>query len=259
MKKRMSGLAILIGVFCITVLMTNAVSDSIIALKATFDIYVNDEEYKGENPPIVIEGRTYLPLRAIGDVLGIEVEWNQELRRVEVARPSGEEIIQDKEEIPSGPLGYDVIPEIRDVKFSKYDAIDLDVADVSATKGSTIEIPVSLKYLPQGGIFRADFELLYDRDILEVESVRGGKLLLGDDSGLSHAGRNGIVNIKFDSFSARRQPITSEGEFVIIKVKIKDNAPEGKSAIRLSHGGYFEDQHFAALSVWYIPGIITIK
>lgn len=258
MKKRISALAILITILCATVLMTNAVSNSIIALKATFDIYVNNVKYQGENPPLVIEGRTYLPLRALGDVLGIDVEWNQELRRVEVARPSEEEIVLE-DEIPSGPLGYDIIPEIRDVKFSKFDVIDLEVGDVSGTKGSTIEFPVSLGYMPKGGIFRTDFELLYDRDVLEIESVRAGKLLSGDSSGLSHRGKNGIVNIKFDSFSAKRQPVTSEGEFVIITAKIKENAPEGKTAIRLSQGGYFEDQHFAALSVWYIPGIITIK
>jgi hypothetical protein len=35
----------------------------------------------------VIDGRTYLPLKAIGDVLGVEIKWNEELFRVEISRP----------------------------------------------------------------------------------------------------------------------------------------------------------------------------
>ena len=54
------------------------------AQEATFNIYVEGEEFKSENPPLVIEGRTYLPLRAIGEALGINVEWNGEERRVEI-------------------------------------------------------------------------------------------------------------------------------------------------------------------------------
>jgi len=34
---------------------------------------------------VAINGRTYLPLKAIGDVLGVDVVWNEGLRRVEVA------------------------------------------------------------------------------------------------------------------------------------------------------------------------------
>ena len=63
-----------------------AVANSFTALPATFNIYVEGEEFKSENPPLVIEGRTYLPLRAIGEALGINVDWNEELRRVEISK-----------------------------------------------------------------------------------------------------------------------------------------------------------------------------
>lgn len=258
MKKRMSALAIIVAVICASILIVSAATESIIALIATFDIYVNGEKYQGENPPIVIEGRTYLPLRAIGEVLGIEVEWNQSLRRVEVARPT--EITEKEEEIPAAPpSGYGIIPEIREVKFSKYNPIDLKVGSLTAKRGSTVEIPVSLGYIPLGGIFKADFELLYDRDVMEVETIKPGKLLSGNDAGLSYRGRNGIVNITFNSNAGKRPSISSDGEFVVITAKIKDNAPKGKTGIRLSNGGYFEDQQFAALWVWYVPGIITVE
>jgi hypothetical protein len=60
------------------------------AQQATFDIYVKGEKFISENPPVVIGGRTYLPLRAIGEALGVNVEWNGEARRVEIK--TGEEI-----------------------------------------------------------------------------------------------------------------------------------------------------------------------
>ena len=56
------------------------------AQRATFDIYVKGEKFISENPPVVIEGRTYLPLRDIGEALGVSVEWNDTERRVEIGK-----------------------------------------------------------------------------------------------------------------------------------------------------------------------------
>ena len=56
------------------------------AQQATFDIYVKGEKFVSENPPAVIEGRTYLPLRDIGEALGVSVEWNGTERKVEIGK-----------------------------------------------------------------------------------------------------------------------------------------------------------------------------
>src|SRR5690606_41411366 len=69
--------SMVVGVFA-------ANSDIFTAQRATFDIYVADEKFQPENPALVVEGRTYLPLRATGEALGIEVIWNGDLRRVEI-------------------------------------------------------------------------------------------------------------------------------------------------------------------------------
>lgn len=60
------------------------------AQEATFDVYVEGQKFESENPAIVVDGRTYLPLRAIGEALGVNVEWNGEERRVEIK--TGKEI-----------------------------------------------------------------------------------------------------------------------------------------------------------------------
>jgi len=84
MKKVILG--ILIG-FTMAIAFTSfANSDFLTAQKATFDIEVSGKKFEGENPPVVIEGRTYLPLRDIGEALGVSVEWNGTERKVEIGK-----------------------------------------------------------------------------------------------------------------------------------------------------------------------------
>lgn len=54
------------------------------ATKATFKVMVRGEVFNSKNPPIVVEGRTFLPLRVLGDALGVKVDWNEKLRQAEV-------------------------------------------------------------------------------------------------------------------------------------------------------------------------------
>lgn len=55
-----------------------------VAQPATFKVMVNGKEFVSDPPALVVEGRTYLPLRAMGDALGVPVEWNADLNRAEV-------------------------------------------------------------------------------------------------------------------------------------------------------------------------------
>lgn len=82
MKKVILG--ILIG-FTMAIAFTSfANSDFLTAQKATFGIFVEGEKFEGENPPVVIEGRTYLALRDTAEALNIEVYWNGDERKVEI-------------------------------------------------------------------------------------------------------------------------------------------------------------------------------
>jgi len=53
---------------------------------APFKIYVDGSEFKPDPAPVVINDRTYLPLRAMGDALGVPVNWNESKRQVEVGK-----------------------------------------------------------------------------------------------------------------------------------------------------------------------------
>lgn len=80
MKKFLSGL--FLGAIVFTSIGVFAVS--YVAEPATFKIMVNGEEFVADPGAMVINGSTYLPLRAIGKALGVPVEWNAELGQAEV-------------------------------------------------------------------------------------------------------------------------------------------------------------------------------
>ncbi|KNY26408.1 copper amine oxidase N-terminal domain-containing protein [Pseudobacteroides cellulosolvens] len=82
MKRLLSGLVI--GGILSTCIFANAGPTNWTATKALFKVMVRGQEYVSETPPIVIESRTYLPLRAMGNVLGVSVEWNDKLKQAEV-------------------------------------------------------------------------------------------------------------------------------------------------------------------------------
>lgn len=63
-----------IGVFAVTY----------VANPVDFKVFVNGKEFVSDPPALEVEGRTYLPLRAMGEALGVPVEWNEELRQAEV-------------------------------------------------------------------------------------------------------------------------------------------------------------------------------
>ena len=61
--------------------------NTFVATKAGFKILVNGTEYTNQDKPVVvINGSTYMPLRALGEVLGVKVNWNADKKIVEVGK-----------------------------------------------------------------------------------------------------------------------------------------------------------------------------
>lgn len=83
MKKFISG--VLTGVILSS---TFAFAAQYVANSANFKVLVNGKEFTSDPPALVVEGRTYLPLRAIGEALNVPVNWNEDLRQAEVGNMS---------------------------------------------------------------------------------------------------------------------------------------------------------------------------
>lgn len=74
--------------------MLGVVAVSYVANPLEYKVLVNGKEFTSDPPPLEVDGRTYLPLRAMGDALGVPVNWNEELRQAEV----GESTYYEKKE-----------------------------------------------------------------------------------------------------------------------------------------------------------------
>ncbi len=89
MLKRLKDLTIgaLIGalLFGIVPTIANTIK-TFVAEEATFPILVDGQKVELDMPAVTIEGRTYLPLRALGSILGVKVDWNDEKRQAEIIK-----------------------------------------------------------------------------------------------------------------------------------------------------------------------------
>ncbi len=96
MKKFILGLVLGALIFSVA----GVFAASYVADVAGFKVLVNGKEFVSDPPALVVEGRTYLPLRAMGDALGVPVNWNAELGQAEVGitpqTGEGTGIIDDK-------------------------------------------------------------------------------------------------------------------------------------------------------------------
>lgn len=86
MKKILIGF--LVGSMISLTTLAYADGETFTAIKAGFKVLVNGEELKTDKPIVVIDGSTYLPLRAIGDSLNTKIVWNNDLKQVEVGEPT---------------------------------------------------------------------------------------------------------------------------------------------------------------------------
>lgn len=55
------------------------------------DMTKNDETYSFDVSPIIEDGRTLVPIRAISDMLGLDVEWNEKNKTVTITTPQDDE------------------------------------------------------------------------------------------------------------------------------------------------------------------------
>jgi hypothetical protein len=76
MKKLITG--IIIGVM----LVTPSMAENVDVIMNKIKITVNNQQVEGDN--ILVNGRTFVPLRAIGEMLGKEVIWNADINTASI-------------------------------------------------------------------------------------------------------------------------------------------------------------------------------
>jgi len=92
MKKALfiSGLVIT-GTVCLLNSASIAKSIEYLLTPAGYPIYIEGKEFKNTDLPILnYEGNTYVPLKAVGDLTGVDVKWNEKAKKVEIQKKSAE-------------------------------------------------------------------------------------------------------------------------------------------------------------------------
>jgi len=85
MKKMIAG----IGIGLLIGITGTGIASQYIVEDAKFPILVNGKEFKTDKHIVTIDGSTYMPLRAIGEALGVKVNWNEDKNRVEIGETTG--------------------------------------------------------------------------------------------------------------------------------------------------------------------------
>jgi hypothetical protein len=114
-----------------------AFAASYVAEPASFKVLVNGKEFVSDPPALVVEGRTYLPLRAMGDALGVPVVWNAELNQAEVGTTNTSttaNVIKTNDHWKMTYTGYKECTEVGYSKASdgkKFVIVNLEVENIS--------------------------------------------------------------------------------------------------------------------------------
>ena len=126
------------------------------------DMTKNDETYSFDVSPIIEDGRTLVPIRAISDMLGLDVEWNEKNNTVTITTPQ-----DDEDESWKNNTG----------------TVDLDNVEVT---GDGISVSDNIITISKGGDFEVTGTL--DDGQIVIDTEEKVKLRL---SGMSLTNKNG--------------------------------------------------------------------
>lgn len=177
------------------------------AYKATFKVMVRGSEFISENPPIVVEGRTYLPLRALGDALGVPVEWNADLKQAEVDMKSTATPTPQTTPKPSAtPL------------------VKTKIGTIDAKAATTIDIPIKISFDESKALNTFDVALAFDGDVFEFVDIKPGDIITNPGTNFegNHVPDGNLVKILFLNYDLEDAGlIKKSGDIATLRLKAK--------------------------------------
>jgi hypothetical protein len=81
-KLTICGFIVVISLTVLVTIASASNAESLSAYVAQFSVVVNGEERDFENPIVTINDRTYIPLREVGELFGMDVEWDGENQKI---------------------------------------------------------------------------------------------------------------------------------------------------------------------------------
>lgn len=192
MKKKLTlVLAVVVAVssFAVGAMSKNIVEKIEAELRGDFTVYVDGKkqifrDVEGKIvDPILYEGTTYLPVRAIGELMGKTVYWYQDEKKIELVENNAEEpLVKDADVIVDGTDKKDKVKEEKPAKEEKLtdevkvtleeaksivlDKADLKEKDVTFTKAK-------LEKDDGRWVYEIDFKTDETRYDSEVDAIEG--------------------------------------------------------------------------------------
>ncbi|MBR5536086.1 MAG: PepSY domain-containing protein [Clostridia bacterium] len=192
MKKKLS--LVLAGVIAISSFAVGAMSKSLVEkidaeLRGDFTVVIDGKKQTFRDvegkivDPILYEGTTYLPIRAIGEIMGKTVYWYQDEKRIELVEPADKEsLVKDADVIVESDNKKDKVKEEKPVKNEKVKAeaeVSLEEAKkIALDKAGLKEADVvftkaKLDYDDGRAYYEIDFKTDEARYDTEVDAVTG--------------------------------------------------------------------------------------
>lgn len=216
-----------------------AAAVSYVANPVDFKVLVNGKEFVSDPPALEVEGRTYLPLRAMGEALGVPVVWNEELRQAEVGNSAP--VAAENQYSRNNPAPLNTVQTY----ISESDWLETDNYTVSVRVMETIRGEEAMKMLKDANMFNSEpddgYEYVLAKIAFSVLSVK-------NDNAFT------IQQYKFSSFSSNNEEIPRvsvvkpkpelEGKLYAggntegwIAVMVKKDDPAPKLAYGLDYNG----------------------
>jgi len=83
------------GLLTSTIAFANPIQQFILQ-KSEYPMLINGNAFKSDSPILNYEGKTYIPLKDVGNLLQCNVKWDSELKRIEISKEVNKEVKSDE-------------------------------------------------------------------------------------------------------------------------------------------------------------------
>lgn len=187
---------------------------------ASFKVLVNGEEFTSDPPAMVINGSTYLPLRAMGNALGVNVNWNDELQQAEVGNSAP--VAAENQYSRNNPAPLNTVQEYtHKYPYSEY----LDVSSTNPDYTAAIRVIETIRgekaweMIKEANMFNSEPKEGYEYIIAKVAF---SALSVQNDASVSASSYN------FDFYSGNNEEYDSV--YVTMDNKLSQNIYSGGNA-----------------------------
>lgn len=138
-----------------TSLLAETSNEEFLLVEAEYPVMVNNNIYNNDLPLLNYQGSTYVPLRAMSELLGVNIDWKEDSKRVEIKRTSiSPQNTAFRNIIINGSNGdYSIIGEARTFEGT----VNYEVEDGHVIYSDGFE--TAEKGAPEWGLFRIDINI----------------------------------------------------------------------------------------------------